>query len=158
MSEADLGWNPEPCNSLPLVPFQTHLIYTLYDLPGVFKFVEHMCFLHCCTVVTYRGKWWFVHFRDWKIFLKPFLMLSMFTINLPLRQAREEQNYAPLSAKHVQNHFGIQGKCTPMGLTSLMKFSLLNNMKHCHVLWIKSALRTFLSWQPPRQQCGGCKE
>lgn len=83
----------------------------------------------------------------------------MFTINLPLRQAREEQNYAPRSAKHDQNHFGIQGKCTPIGLTSLIKFSLLsNNSSRLIVLWKKSALRTFSSWQPPRQQCGGCKE
>lgn len=83
----------------------------------------------------------------------------MFTINLPLRQAREEQNYAPRSAKHDQNHFGIQGKCTPMCLTSLIKFSLLsNNSSRLIVLWIKSAPRTFSSWQPPRQQCGGCKE
>lgn len=51
MSEADLGWNPELCYFLPLVPFQTRLFYTLYDLPGVSMFVEHMCFLHCCTVV-----------------------------------------------------------------------------------------------------------
>lgn len=68
-----------------------------------------------------------------------FSLLSVFTTGFPLRKAREDLkwNYSPHTAKHDQHHFGIQGNAPPMGLTSLIKTSLLGSTKdHLELVWI----------------------